>query len=150
MDYILDTNFALIYARNNNVTKRLEQKLNLMSGNNRLIVSIVTVGEVRAIAKKNGWGEKKTARLFDLITDFIIAGINVEGLIESYAEIDAFNQGKTASSIRNRSSRNMGKNDLWISTTAAYLNVELITTDKDFDHLNAVYFPVNRIVLAEV
>jgi tRNA(fMet)-specific endonuclease VapC len=33
------------------------------------------------------------------------------------------------------SARNMGKNDLWIATTALYFDLELHTTDNDFDHL---------------
>ena len=33
------------------------------------------------------------------------------------------------------SSRNMGKNDLWIAVIALYFDQELHTTDNDFDHL---------------
>ena len=33
------------------------------------------------------------------------------------------------------SARNMGKNDVWIAATALYLDMELHTTDNDFDHL---------------
>ncbi len=35
----------------------------------------------------------------------------------------------------------MGKNDLWIAATASIYNVQLITTDKDFDHLKENYLP---------
>lgn len=35
------------------------------------------------------------------------------------------------------SSRNMGKNDLWIAATALYFDFPLHTTDNDFDHLPA-------------
>jgi predicted nucleic acid-binding protein len=38
--------------------------------------------------------------------------------------------------------RNMGKNDLWIAATASVQSATLITTDKDFDHLNGVFLPV--------
>lgn len=33
----------------------------------------------------------------------------------------------------------MGKNDLWIAATASVTNTTLITTDKDFVHLDNVY-----------
>jgi predicted nucleic acid-binding protein len=33
----------------------------------------------------------------------------------------------------------MGKNDLWIAATASVTNSALITTDKDFEHLDGVY-----------
>jgi len=35
--------------------------------------------------------------------------------------------------------RNMGKNDLWIAATTHVLNATLVTTDKDFDHLDKIY-----------
>lgn len=37
------------------------------------------------------------------------------------------------------SSRNIGKNDLWIAATASVLNIPLITTDKDFLHLDKIF-----------
>jgi tRNA(fMet)-specific endonuclease VapC len=43
----------------------------------------------------------------------------------------------------------MGKNDLWIASVAAILNLQLITTDNDFDHLNGVFFEVRKINPAE-
>jgi predicted nucleic acid-binding protein len=43
----------------------------------------------------------------------------------------------------------MGKNDLWIASLAAILNLELITTDADFDHLHNVFFPVKKIIPAD-
>lgn len=63
-------------------------------------------------------------------------------LTKSYADIDAYSQGK----LKNQplphglSSRNMGKNDLWIAVIALYFDQELHTTDNDrpaarFDHL---------------
>jgi len=30
----------------------------------------------------------------------------------------------------------MGQNDMWIAATAHVLGCELVTTDKDFDHLH--------------
>ena len=42
-------------------------------------------------------------------------------------------------------SRNMGKNDLWIASLAALLGLRLVTTDSDFDHLNNVFFDIRKI-----
>lgn len=56
MNYLLDTNIVLIYARNNDLTKNIEQQLSLLNGSNNLIISVVTVGEAKAFAKKNNWG----------------------------------------------------------------------------------------------
>lgn len=40
------------------------------------------------------------------------------------------------------SSRNMGKNDLWIAATTIVSGSKLVTSDSDFDYLNKVYFDV--------
>ncbi|WP_224751124.1 PIN domain-containing protein [Mucilaginibacter pankratovii] len=44
----------------------------------------------------------------------------------------------------------MGKNDLWIASTAALLGLTLVTTDNDFDHLNNVFFDVRKIKPVEL
>ena len=33
----------------------------------------------------------------------------------------------------------MGKNDLWIAATSSSLGFKLVTTDKDYDHLQHEY-----------
>lgn len=70
--------------------------------------------------------------------------INHQQILKRYAEIDAFSQGKHASRKLpgGMSSRNMGKNDLWIAAAASVLNAKLLTTDKDFDHLNEEFLEV--------
>jgi len=150
MEYLLDTNIVLTYARNTEVTKKLEAKLKLLSGDHRLIISIVSVGELKAFMKKNKWGNKKISQLERLVDKFMVADINVEEIIERYAEIDAFSQGKLENRKSKFTARNMGKNDLWIAATASYLDVELITTDKDFEHLNGEYLIVNQIDLTKL
>lgn len=62
-------------------------------------------------------------------------------LIDRYAEIDAYSQGKLADKPLpgGMSSRNMGKNDIWIAATASVTKSVLVTTDTDFEHLNGVY-----------
>jgi predicted nucleic acid-binding protein len=66
------------------------------------------------------------------LTEF---GINFEEVIKKYAQIDAYSQGKLKKSRGNFSSRNMGKNDIWIAATASVFDLKLVTTDKDFEHL---------------
>lgn len=44
----------------------------------------------------------------------------------------------------------MGKNDLWIASTASILNAKLITTDKDFRHLDQEYIDLLEIDLDEI
>ena len=76
---------------------------------------------------------------------FIITDINYEDIIEMYAEIDTFSQGKLKENPLKMSSRNMGKNDLWIAETASITASKLLTTDDDFDHLNGTYLDLLKI-----
>lgn len=148
MNYLLDTNIIITYVRDTQVTRHLEDQLNLLSGEHNLVVSVVSLGEIRSIAKQNRWGNKKIEALESIIEDFLIADINVETIIERYAEIDAYSQGKLPDKEVTFSSRNMGKNDLWIAATASIFDLELVTTDKDFEHLNSKYLKLNRVDLS--
>lgn len=148
MNFLLDTNILVIYVRDTEVTHKLEDKLNLFSGEHNLIVSVVSIGEIRSIAKQNNWKKKKIEKLEEILKNFLIADINVEFIIEKYAEIDAYSQGKLKDLSTSFTSRNMGKNDLWIAATAAALDLNLLTTDKDFDHLSDRYVNLNRIELS--
>ncbi|MEL7118171.1 MAG: hypothetical protein AAFO07_01980 [Bacteroidota bacterium] len=81
------------------------------------------------------------------LTEF---GINFEEVIYRYAEIDAFSQGKIDQSNSKFSSRNMGKNDIWIAATASVFDLKLVTTDKDFNHLDGKYLELLYISLEEM
>lgn len=39
----------------------------------------------------------------------------------------------------------MGKNDLWIASTAALLGLTLVTTDADFQHLSEIFLELRQI-----
>lgn len=55
-------------------------------------------------------------------------------LIDAYVAVDTYSHYRGRETGR--------KNDLWIAATAHIYPLTLITTDKDFDHLNGEYFPV--------
>jgi predicted nucleic acid-binding protein len=148
MNYLLDTNILVIYVRATELTRKIEQDLKLLTGENDLVISVVTVGEIKSIARRNKWGKKKIESLGELLERFLVADINVEAIVEKYAEIDTFSQGKLPDKKVDFTARNMGKNDLWIAATGAVLNLILVTTDGDFDHLNDEYLNVNKIDLS--
>lgn len=104
----------------------------------RAILPVVVVGEVRAFALKANWGYQKVNHMESLLQRYPVVEITTT-LTNLYAAVDAFSQGKLRSQPLppGTSSRNMGKNDLWIATTALYFDQELHTTDQDFDHLVA-------------
>lgn len=147
MNYILDTNLVLIYLRANNLTQKIETDLQLLSNNNNLVVSVVTVGELKAISKKNKWGKRRIMELVGTLSDFLIADIKTNKILDKYAEIDAFSQGRLEDQKSDFSARNMGKNDLWIAATASVQNMTLLTTDRDFEHLKDKYLKLKVINL---
>ncbi len=77
--------------------------------------------------------------------EIIVIDINAEDILNRYAEIDAFSQGRLDSKKSNFTARNMGKNDLWIAATASVLDATLLTTDNDFDHLQNEFLQVAKI-----
>lgn len=97
------------------------------------------MGELESLAKRNKWDLKRIKSVESFISKCVVTAINFKDLHQRYGEIDAFSQGKLTSKKLNLSARNMGKNDLLIAATASLLNAHLITTDKDFDHLDKVY-----------
>ena len=111
----------------------------------RVIIPVVVVGELEALSLRSQWGAKKNAFLESIIASFPVAEVSLP-LTKAYARIDAYSQGKLFAQPlpAGMSARNMGKNDLWIAATALYFDVELHTTDKDFDHLAPLGLKVAR------
>jgi tRNA(fMet)-specific endonuclease VapC len=103
----------------------------------RLVIPIVAVGELEAFALKSDWGIQKVRRKNSIINGYPTADIDPE-ITLLYAQVDAFSQGKLKDTPLGTSARNMGKNNIWIAATALYLDMELHTTDNDFDHLTAL------------
>ena len=145
MNYVFDTNILLIYLRDKNLAEFIDKKYNPLNHQNRPIISVVSVGEIKSLALKNSWGRKKQEKLTKFLKQFLIADINVETVLQKYAEIDAFSQGKLIDKTIKLSARNMGKNDLWIASTASVLDATLLTTDKDFMHLDNEYLKLAYI-----
>jgi tRNA(fMet)-specific endonuclease VapC len=118
------------------------ENFGLNNPSNLSIISIVSEGEIRAFAMQNNWGGRKWQIARNLIEEFPPININDPRIIERYAEIDTFSKGKLIGRPLVGSARTMGKNDLWIAATASVLDATLITTDKDFSHLNAEFLRV--------
>ena len=124
---LLDTNIVI-----NHIRKKI-----IYADNS--FISIVTVGELKAFAKKRNWGQNKLQLLKANLDVLSIIDISHQ-ITDIYAEIDAFSQGLLPDKKLNESARNMGKNDLWrcvvtLAATAYFFDIPLQTTDGDFDHL---------------
>jgi len=143
--FILDTSILLGYIRGNELYKKIEEELILTDEKNVVLISVASNAELLSLGIQNNWGDAKLNSLQKLLTKIPIIGINHsdEKLLEIYAEIDAYSLNKLPNKKRN-SSKTMGKNDLWIASTAYVTDSILVTTDKDFDHLDPEYIKVKR------
>jgi tRNA(fMet)-specific endonuclease VapC len=145
MKLLLDTNSILLLLRDEAVKNRIEQQYKLFDSANVSMISVVSIGEIKSLAIRNKWGEKRLSAVEKMFERFIVVNIVYRPLIDMYAEIDNFSQGTLSDKPLGMSARNMGKNDLWIAATAAMSEATLLTTDNDFDHLDDHYFKVEKL-----
>ncbi len=147
--FILDTNVLLGHLKGEKVIMDTFEEWGLNLTDVNIIISIVVFAEMKSLGKQRKWFVKKYDSVNNWLRKFLIIPLESEDLLEVYAEIDAYSQGK----LENKplptglSSRNMGKNDLWIAATAYLLEATLITTDGNFDHLDKVYFDLVKIII---
>lgn len=140
---VIDTCVFIHIIRDTITGKKCLEELEKYDEAANVIVSVVTKAELESFVAQNNWGKPKIEKLnkiFEEITYIDI--INADQLlIDSYTEIDAFSKRKTKDkngNLLNRSAKKMGKNDLWIAATAYSLDIPLMTTDGDFDHLKTL------------
>ncbi|MEK7434530.1 MAG: type II toxin-antitoxin system VapC family toxin [Cyanobacteriota bacterium] len=138
---LLDTNILVYIVTDKN--KTLVQKIdNIIEKNqNEVYISVVSVAEIKAFAYRNSWGKKREIILNEILENSNVLYVN-DLLISDYIEIDVFSQGKHKTISSSFSSKNMGKNDLWIASTAKYFDLTLITTDNDFNHLDPYFINI--------
>lgn len=143
MNFIYDTNIILAIVRSQK-TDELIELLNPLDKN--VYLSVIVEAEIKSIALQNKWGKKKIDKLDFYLDRFSFMEVT-KSLINTYIEIDTFSQRKNPnfSNYDFDTPKNMGKNDLWIASTATLLGLELVTTDADFAHLHNVFLEVRQI-----
>ncbi len=149
MKYVLDTNIIILYIRDALTKQYIETTYQPFSLPNIPIISVVTLGEIESFARQNNWGQRKLSKLNDFLNELIVTDINSKDVIQRYAEIDTFSQGRMSTKPLGMSARNMGKNDLWIAATASVTGATLLTTDADFSHLDAHFLELAKIDLVK-
>ena len=149
MDYLLDTNVLIIYSRSADISRRIERDHQLFDGNNDLAISIVTIGEINSLIAQYDYGKRRKENIQGMLNKVLEIDINIRKILDLYGQIDAYSQGKLKEKKGNFTARNMGKNDLWIAATASAFDMVLVTTDKDFDHLEGEYIKLKYIDIGE-
>jgi predicted nucleic acid-binding protein len=147
---IIDTCVIIHIVRDSPIGKNCLAKLAAIDPNPNIIISVVTKAELESFSRQNGWGGKKLAKLNTFLQIATVVDIKSADnkLIEGYALIDGYSKGKLSDKSGNYlsgSSKKMGKNDLWIAATAYAIDVSLMTTDGDFDHLDGKLVSVLKV-----
>jgi tRNA(fMet)-specific endonuclease VapC len=148
MNLFFDTNIILALVRDKSGHKVMEY---LNPKEDAIYVSFVNIAEAQSIAFQNKWGFAKVQILEDFFQSVRIIGIS-DLLLPTYIGIDAYSQRNHPDYEKYPFStpRNMGKNDLWIAATASILNLKLVTTDGDFDHLDSSFLSLHKVLPAEL
>lgn len=133
---ILDTNILVHYARGSNLARRIEREYKLLQRVSKPIISVVTKGEILALASKFNWGEEKKRAILDLLSNLVIANINSDAVLNRYAQISHYlSTLKPAVTI--------GQNDMWIAATASCLDAHVLSTDKDLSWLHPAWIKLH-------
>jgi tRNA(fMet)-specific endonuclease VapC len=143
MNLIFDTNIVLAIIR----LKKTFELLNFLNPEKKKIyVNVAIEAELKSIALQNYWGQHKINKLDFFLDSFSFLEVT-KSLINTYVQIDSFSQRRNPEFTKYdfNTPKNMGKNDLWIASTANLLNLELVTTDADFAHLHNVFLEVRQI-----
>ena len=146
MTYVWDTNIFIKSLRNPDFLLMINNQFDCFNPSNAFLISAVTVGELYAFALRSRWGSKRITEMSQMIK--LAQPIPVTDdmdMVQMYADIDIYSQSKHPTLKLPTSARKMGKNDLWVATTAALNNGILLSTDGDFDHLNGVFLSFNKI-----
>jgi predicted nucleic acid-binding protein len=94
----------------------------------------VTHAELWVLIDRNKWGDDRKALVEKALQDFVTVDISGSPIVFAYRRVETASVGKP-----------MGKNDVWIAATAMMTGLPLITTDKDFNHLNGNLLEVHYI-----
>jgi tRNA(fMet)-specific endonuclease VapC len=132
---VLDTNVLVLLLRGKTAAEMIEREYQVAGRSPRAVISVVTKGELKSLGYKFNWSATNHQRIDDLLAGLPAVDIS-ESVWNAYAGIDH------ASTQRGVT---MGKNDLWIAATTQVVGGVLLTTDRDFDHLDELGVRVERI-----
>ncbi len=131
--YLLDTTILLALIRGRDLGRYLNHTFALSDVTNTTnvpLISVVSHGEIWAMAERNRWGDKKRQTLSKMLGELVTLDLNDRSIVEAYVEVEKKNHSHP------KGARVLSDNDKWIAATARAASAVLLTTDQDFIHLN--------------
>ncbi|MEO7962928.1 MAG: type II toxin-antitoxin system VapC family toxin [Gemmatimonadaceae bacterium] len=124
---VLDTYVLVKILQGKALGTAINERYQLQQRPTTPLISVVTVGELRAFSRSAQWGADKKSRLDALLAEFVQVDISSPDVINAYADLSTF--------LKSRG-RAVGDNDRWIAATARVLQATVLTNDGDFSPLH--------------
>lgn len=70
MNFLLDTGILLTYLRRSNLAIEISKRYQPLVSPNISVISVVSIGELKSLAIRNNWGNRKTKLLGDFLRRF--------------------------------------------------------------------------------
>ena len=128
--YLLDTNILLALVRGSALGNYIRQIYRLDDVLRRPLISIVTHGELMAMADHRGWGEPKRKSLVAALQSMVTIDLNDPEILQGYVLVSRASRNAPGGA------RVLSDNDKWIAASTRAAGAILLTTDRDFLHLD--------------
>lgn len=70
MNYLLDTGILLVFMRRSNLAIEINKRYQPLVSPNISVISMVSIGELKSLAIRNNWGNRRTNLLGDFLRRF--------------------------------------------------------------------------------
>ena len=142
---VLDTGMLLGIVRGAPWAGKVISEFNLDKGGIVLATSVVCLGEILSISEKHRWGLKRKEYLEQIIEGITILTLNDRSVLNAYARINTWTHGGNVQITAPNGAPppkpaiSMKQNDMWVAATTHSFKGLLLSTDKDFIHLNNIW-----------
>ena len=138
--YLLDTGVLFGFALRQGWAVEAHGRLALGDSSVMVVTSHICLGEIYTIANRRKWGTKKMNELDEFVSQIPSVSIANLDIVRAYGELNHWTHGGTGATLvahpPPKPARTMADNDLWIAASAHCLQAILVSTDKDFLHLD--------------
>lgn len=134
--YLLDTNVVLHLVRGNDFAAYLADAFGLLDPPTRPLVSIVSHGELWAIADRNQWGANRRKELEELLDMLSYVSLDDQSVIAAYVDLRRASR---------QSGNTLSDNDTWIAACAKAAEATLLTSDTDFKAVPSTVCSVQHV-----
>ena len=132
---VVDTCVLVHLIRQNATGQMIEEQYGLSGRTEKPLLSSIVEGELRALARVWGWGDRKVGALELLLDELVRVDAGLPEVVHQYARLYA--ECRRAGALP-------GENDLWLAATTRAVGGVLYTCDSDFlwfhpDHIHVCH-----------